>query len=83
MKFLGKMWLMIILSHKITGLHSLSRKHIFGKTKRKGQIDLPTAFLGLKFMEEKAGSLSASKWILYLRNMQWRGCYYRPFGFYI
>ena len=35
----------------------------------------------LKFMQEKAGSSSASKWISYLRNMQYqgRGCYYRPF----
>ena len=37
----------------------------------------------LKFMKEKAGSLSASKWISYLRNMQWRKCYYGPIGFYI
>ena len=35
----------------------------------------------LKFMQEKAGSLSASKRILYLRNMQYldQGRYYRPF----
>ena len=37
----------------------------------------------LKFMQEKTGSLSASKWVSYLRNMQCRGCDYGPFGFYI
>ena len=39
----------------------------------------------LKFMQEKVVSLSASKWISFLRNMQQRGYYYYygPFGFYI
>ena len=37
----------------------------------------------LKFMLEKKGSLSYSKLILYFRNMQWRACYYGPFGCYI
>ena len=32
MKCLGKMWLMIILSHKKAALHALSRRWIFGKT---------------------------------------------------
>ena len=36
-------------------------------------------------MQEKVVSLSASKWISFLRNMQQRGYYYYygPFGFYI
>ena len=39
----------------------------------------------LKFMQEKASSLSASKRISYLRNMQWWGCslVIGPFGFHI
>ena len=34
----------------------------------------------LKFMQEKAGSLSASEWISYFHNIQYRGrgCYYGP-----
>ena len=36
-------------------------------------------------MQEKVVSLSASKWISFLRNTQQRGYYYYygPFGFYI
>ena len=32
----------------------------------------------LKFLQERAGSLSASNWILCLRNMQYLRWYYGP-----
>ena len=49
MKFSGKMWLQIIL--KNTGLHSLSRKHIFYKIK--GVKMTPPGFLGLHYLESE------------------------------
>ena len=41
MKFSGKMWLMIIISHKKRGFHPLFRRYIFRKT------TFPSAVLGL------------------------------------
>ena len=37
MKFSGKMWLMIILNHKKSEVHTLSRKHSFRKTTEGGR----------------------------------------------
>ena len=39
--------IMIILKHKKTGLYPFSKKHSFEKTTGGGQIDCPSAFLGL------------------------------------
>ena len=47
-KFSRKMCLiMIILKHKKPGLYPFSKKHSFEKTTGGGQIDCPSAFLGL------------------------------------
>ena len=45
----GKMWLIIILKVTKTGLHPLSRKHVFGKALGWGS-NWPPAFLGLIFL---------------------------------